>query len=148
MTRKYFCHSRWLRLTQPNDSAIEMLEQHLRNVAQWCCANNLLINPSKTKLLFIGTRQLIRRISEVPQVSFLGWILQPATLAKDLGVILDPHLTYDYHIPHIVSSCFSKLYQINRVKKSFTTETLKWLIASLVFILFHRVVNHISWKYQ
>ena len=31
MTRKYSCHSRWLRLTQP---AIEMLEQDLRNVAQ------------------------------------------------------------------------------------------------------------------
>ena len=75
----------------------------------------------------------MRRISEVPQVSFLGWILQPATSAKDLGVTLDPHLTYDYHITHVVSSCFSKLYQINRVKKSFIKETLKLLIASLVF---------------
>ena len=75
----------------------------------------------------------MRRISEVPQVSFLGWMLQPATSVKDLGDTLDPHLTYDYHITHVVSSCFSKLYRINRVKKSFIKETLKLLIASLVF---------------
>ena len=44
------------------DSAIKKLEQDLRNVAQWCCANNSVINPSRTKLLFIGTRQLMSRL--------------------------------------------------------------------------------------
>ena len=54
-------------------------------------------------------------------------------LKGDLGVILDPHLTYDHHISKTVSSCFSKLHQINRVKKNFDTETLKQVITSLVF---------------
>ena len=44
------------------DSAIKKLEQDLRNVAQWCRANNSVINPSRTKLLFIGTRQLMSRL--------------------------------------------------------------------------------------
>ena len=114
------------------NSVIGKLEQDLRNVAQWCCANNLLINPSKTKLLFIGTRQLMATLPELPQVSFLGSTLHPATSAKDLGVILDPNLSYDQHITH-VSSCFSKLYQINRVRDSFDEDTLKLLITSLVF---------------
>ena len=39
--------------------------------------------------------------------------------AKDLGVILDPHLPYNDHVSEVVSSCFSKLCQINRVKASF-----------------------------
>ena len=54
-------------------------------------------------------------------------------LKGDLGVILDPHLTYDHHISKTVSSCFSKLYQINRVKKNFDKQTLKQVITSLVF---------------
>ena len=54
-------------------------------------------------------------------------------LKGDLGVILDPHLTYDHHISKTVSSCFSKLHQINRVKKNFDKETLKQVITSLVF---------------
>ena len=39
----------------------------------------------------------------------------------------------DHQISKTVSSCFSKLYQINRVKESFDKETLKFLITSLVF---------------
>ena len=53
--------------------------------------------------------------------------------AKDLGVFLDPHLTYYHHISCVVSSCFAKLCQINRVKRSFDRETLELLITSLVF---------------
>ena len=48
------------------DSAIEKLEQDLLNVVWWCHANNLLKNPSKTKLLYIGTRQWMSRIPGVP----------------------------------------------------------------------------------
>ena len=66
-------------------------------------------------------------------MSFLGEKLKPSKSAKDLRVLLDPHLTYDNHITSFVSSCFSKLSQINRVKKSFDKETLQLLIVSVVF---------------
>ena len=38
---------------------------------------------------------------------------------KDLGMLLDPHLTYDKHIQALSSSCISKLGQIGRVKPNF-----------------------------
>ena len=114
-------------------AAIEKLEQDLHSVAQWCCENHLLINPDKTKLLFLGTRQMLSRLPEDPRVVFLGKTLKPTDSAKDLGVFLDPHLTYDHHISCVVSSCFAKLCQINRVKRSFDKETLELLITSLVF---------------
>ena len=115
------------------DAAIEKLEQDLHIVAQWCCENHLLINPDKTKLLFLGTRQMSSRLPEDPEVVFLGKTLKPTDSAKDLGVFLDPHLTYDHHISCVMSSCFAKLCQINRVKRSFDQETLESLIMSLVF---------------
>ena len=115
------------------DAAIEKLEQDLHSVAQWCCENHLLINPDKTKLLFLGTRQMLSRLPEDPRVVFLGKTLKPTDSAKDLGVFLDPHLTYYHHISCVTSSCFTKLCQINRVKRSFDQETLELLITSLVF---------------
>lgn len=115
------------------DAAIEKLEQDLYSVAQWCCANYLLINPDKTKLLFLGTRQILSRLLNDPSVVFLGKTLKPVDSAKDLTVLLDPHLTYDHHISLVVSSCFAKLCQINRVKRSFDKKTLEFLITSLVF---------------
>ena len=51
----------------------------------------------------------------------------------DLGVILDPNLTYNAHISQLVSSCLAKLVQISRVKHSFDKESLSLMIKSLVF---------------
>ena len=115
------------------DAAIDKLEQDLLSVAQWCCESHLLINPDKTKLLLLGTRQMLNRLPQNLSMSLLGATLKPVASAKDLGVILDPQSTYDHHISKTVSSCFSKLYQINRVKESVDKETLKLLISSLVF---------------
>ena len=115
------------------DAAIEKLEQDLHIVAQRCCENHLLINPDKTKLLFLGTRQMLSRLPEDPEVVFLGKTLKPTDSAKDLGVFPDPHLTYDHHISCVMSSCFAKLCQINRAKRSFDQETIELLITSLVF---------------
>ena len=66
-------------------------------------------------------------------LSFLGKPLDPVVSAKDLGVILDYHLTYNIHISKLVSSCTHKLCQINGVKDSFDTKTPSSIISSLVF---------------
>ena len=60
----------------------------------------------------------------------------PAATVKDLGVILDPHLTYNEHISKVVSPCFSKLSQINRVKVSFDWKTLYLIPSKNALLLF------------
>ena len=65
-------------------------------------------------------------------LNFLGKTIRPISSAKDLGVILDSHLTYDFHIAKLVSSCMSKLCQINRVKDRFDNDTLLTIIGALV----------------
>ena len=66
---------------------------------------------------------MLNRLPQNLSMSFLGATLKPVASAKDLGVILDPHLTYDHRISNTVSSRFSKLYQVNRVKESFDKDT-------------------------
>ena len=102
------------------------LDDDLRNVATWCCTNDWLINPEKTKLMLIGTKQMIT-------VSFIGKTLMAVESARDLVEYIDLHLTYDTHISHLVSSCLTKLVQINRVKYCFDRETLVLIITSLAF---------------
>ena len=51
------------------------LEDDLRNVTTWCCTNDLLINPEKTKFMFIGTKQVISKHSVNFTVSFIGRFL-------------------------------------------------------------------------
>ena len=44
------------------DIVAGQLTGDLRRIAGWCCANSLLINPDKTKLLLLGTRQMLHKI--------------------------------------------------------------------------------------
>ena len=47
-------------------SAKTKTEEDLKLVATWFFENKLLINPEKTKLLLIGTRQLLgKRLDEI-----------------------------------------------------------------------------------
>ena len=52
---------------------------------------------------------------------------------KDLGVILENNQTYDDYITKTVSSCFSLLAQINRVKHAFKKKILVNIIYTLEF---------------
>ena len=54
-------------------------------------------------------------------------------VVKDLGVTFDSSLTFQEHIVKTVSSCFSSLAQINRVKHVFDRSTLITIINTLVF---------------
>ena len=101
-------------------------------MAAWCCKNQLLINPEKTKFLMVGTQQLLQRLPSKISISFLGKEITPVSSAKDLGIILDNNLTYDQHIHQLTSSCMTKLCQINRVKNSFDRDTLCTIISALV----------------
>ena len=113
-------------------SAKTKIEEDLKLVAAWFFENKLLINPEKTKLLLIGTRQLLGKLLEETTITFLGEVITPTTNAKDLGLTLDSYLTYDYHIKNVVSSCMAKLCQINRVKDSFDRDSLRLIINALV----------------
>ena len=60
--------------------------------------------------MVFGSRQMLPRLLDF-SVSLLGKDLVPVQEAKDLGVTLDPHLTYDEHIIKTVSACMSRLGQ-------------------------------------
>ena len=49
-------------------------------------------------------------------LSLLGKDISSAQLARDVGVILDPNLTFDNNITTSVSECIARPAQINRVK--------------------------------
>ena len=112
---------------------MKRLNEDIRMVASWCCNHSLLINPEKTKLLIMGTRQLLSTLPEGFHITLLGKEIYPVSSAKDLGIILDKSLTYDDHITEVVSKCVAALCQINRVKHLFDTKRIVTLIKTLVF---------------
>ena len=70
---------------------------------------------------------------DIFSVNLLGKEIKPVTTAKDLGLIMDANLTFNEHVISTVSSCISRLGQINRVKHAFDSHTLLIIINELVF---------------
>ena len=102
--------------TQVNDD--------LKRVAYWCSQNSLLIKPTKTKVLVVGTRQMLQRVPSDFKLVLLRKELAPVPSVKNLGLFVDSTLSFDEHITITVSSCMASLVQINRVKHLFDVKTL------------------------
>ena len=109
------------------------MNNDFKKIASWCCYNSLLINPEKTKLLVLGTRQMLQRLPADFHVTLLGKKVTPSPSARDLGLQVDSTLSYDEHVTQTVSSCIGSLCQINRVKHLFDARTLERVINALVF---------------
>jgi len=62
--------------TKDLDSCLRLVAENLHRVAEWCCANHLLVNSDKTKFLLLGVRQLLSKMPVV-SVPFLGQELTP-----------------------------------------------------------------------
>ena len=117
---------------QNKQGAIDDMNEDLLKVRNWCFNNLLLLNPKKTKLMVFGSRHKLADLNEF-SLSLLGKNIFPSETVKDLGVTLDPLLSYDEHITKTISSCMSRLGQINRVKHVLDRQTLITVINALVF---------------
>ena len=60
------------------NSCLVKMTEDLHLIAGWCWSHQLLINPSKTKLIFFGTRQLLGKVSDI-RVPFLDQELTPVS---------------------------------------------------------------------
>ena len=113
-------------------TAMNDLNNDLLQYAIWCFNNFLILNPDKTKLIVFGSRQLLTKLPDF-KTSLLGKDLALASSAKDLGVILDPQLTFDEHVLKTTSPCMSSLTQISRIKHVLDRNQLVTAINALVF---------------
>ena len=83
-------------LYQTHQVLLQPYTKVFRDISKWCAKNSLLINPEKTKLVVLGSAQLIKRLPHIP-LSLLDKTISPDSAAKDLGVYMDQYLTYDLH---------------------------------------------------
>lgn len=110
---------------------VSTMERALDKLFAWFCANDMKVNASKSQLIVLGTRQMLRDVPPV-SVRFAGTTVMESESVKNLGVTMDKHLTFQKHVTRVVSKCTGSLLALNHVKHVLPVQTVKPIVTSLV----------------
>ena len=91
------------------------MENCVEAVHAWCSSKRLQLNPTKTEVIWFGTRATLGRLAATDLSLHVGTTtIAPVKTARDLWVLLDSELTMHQHISKIIGLCF---YHFRRLKK-------------------------------
>lgn len=114
--------------------AIQLINNDLQNIYDWCNNNGLKINASKSQVLCVGNNKLKERldITNFPIIINNDKIKFSKT-AKNLGIIFNTCLTFEEQKNYIRRICFAKLKMLYPLKFNLGPEIKLKLIKSLIY---------------
>ena len=93
---------------------IKRAEDLLNKAKRYFQINGLNINESKTKCMFIGSRQYIAQIPDNTVLNFNGHEIEKSEYVKNLGVYYDQYMLFNFHINEISRKVNGTLIYLNR----------------------------------
>ena len=108
----------------------QSVESTLKVAHAWFVTNSLKLNPTKTELMVVKTRQ--RQTPTSFTVSFNNATLVPCNSVKLLGIVVDDRLTWESHVSLVVRRCYATLRGLSKLSHSLTHDVKKFLMESLV----------------
>ena len=101
-------------------------------VQSWMTSSKLLLNPSKTEFLLLGTPQQLRKFDSLTSLNLSGIIVPRSNSVRNLGVVFDPNLSFDEHIRSICRVSQYHIRDIRRIRHLVPPSVLICLANALV----------------
>ena len=99
----------------------------LQELKTWMTSNLLKLNSNKTELMVVAPRSLLRKVGDL-LLEVDGCSITPSPVVRNLGVILDPTLSFQSHINNVTRSAFYHLKNIARLRPSLSDSVTQTLI--------------------
>ncbi|KAJ2945895.1 hypothetical protein O0L34_g4803 [Tuta absoluta] len=114
--------------------AIEAVNKDLESVQTWAKTFGLLVNPSKSQALIIGSSRLRCRLdpASIPLVYYDGICIPYTDKAKNLGVIFDCHLSWLSHINEVSKRMHYSFHSLKRLQNFLPLKTKIMLAQALL----------------
>jgi len=112
-------------------TTLSSIEKCIDDIRLWLANVKLCLNLGKTEMILLGSRQLVSRCP-TPVIQIDGVAIHAKPVVRDLGVLIDQHLTFERHVSQVCSSAFSHLRVIARVRRSFTMKHVSMVVHTLV----------------
>ena len=113
------------------ESVISDLETDTSNVLDWLKVNQLVANPSKFQLMFLGN------IRNKLCLEINGEVVNATDTVKLLGVTIDNKLKFNKHVSSICKSANQKVNALHRFRKFTNTEQTRSLCYAFIFSKFN-----------
>ena len=93
-------------------------------------SSTLRLNPDKTDLISIGTKQQRNRVINHFPVKLLGRDTFPSDTVRNLGVVFDSEFNFRYYISQVCKSCHIR--DIRRIRRHIPISTGKTISTALI----------------
>ena len=113
-------------------AALQRILSCIEAIDKWMGSNRLKLNPDKTQLIWLGTKQRLATLNINPVRLFDGTVIKPSTSVRNLGVIFDSELSMSEHVNSVTRTCFYHLRQLRFVRHSLTSDCAKMLVHAFV----------------
>ena len=113
-------------------SSLEILSNTFSDILSWMNSNKLLLNPSKTEFLLIGTKQQQLKFSQLATLSLGNDIIPVSSSARNLSFIFDSDMSFTDQINSLSKSCHFHIRDIRRIRHLLPLSAATALANSLV----------------
>ena len=105
----------------------------LENLRKWLIANKLSLNVAKTEFMLIGSKPMIKNISDsCPNVYIENIQIKQVHECKTLGVTIDQHLSWKSNTENICKKVTAGISAIRRIKPFVDQDTLILIYNTIV----------------
>ena len=98
-------------------SIVVTSNNYLTDILFWMESSKLKLNPNKTDLIIIGTKQQRNRVNNQVPVKLLGSDTFPSYTVRNLGVVFDSDFNFRQHISQVCKSCFYHIRDLRLIRR-------------------------------
>jgi len=106
----------------------QRVSAYIDEIADWMASNRLMLNPSKTDLLWCSMTGHPDGVTLTPR----GVSVEPSCLVRNLGVSLDEELTLTTHVNLLVGWCYGQLWSIRSCRRAVTRSAAVMMVNSFI----------------
>ena len=113
------------------DIAITNMNKCLQDIRIWATRNRLTLNDSKTEVVHF-TSKFPPRCNPVISICMGGKDISTSEVVRNLGVMMDQHLTMKAHVKKICRSAMVAIRKISNIRAYLSQQTAEMLIHAFV----------------
>ena len=112
-------------------SSINKIEKCVQDIKAWTINNKLTLNDGKTEIIHIYSN-FRKPAPTCPDIYIGNVTITPKCEVRDLGVIIDKHLSFKSQINNVCKSAFFALHNIRKIRKYLDNHSTERLIHAFI----------------